>query len=573
MIALDLDNTIICYDDAFRAAAEETGCLPVDGITINKASVKASALAKGGNDLWTRLQGIAYASGIQKAKPFYGCQQFINRALDRNERLAIISHKTEYPAIGAKVNLRMAAINWLGSNGLSFGSRLPVIFCDSREEKVEHVRSFDCRALIDDLPDVFQTLGFPSSTSFILFDPAGEHEGWSASPRVKSWDEAADLLLPPPQMKPPLKHGGTSTVGSVLSADGAVPSSACKANSVQEEGSPFDAFSAAGALVKSLGHTLPVSVTPLPGGRNNQVWRVDCGHQSFLLKRYFWSEQDPRDRLGQEWAFLHYLRQIGCRQAPDPLVKDPAIRCALLEFIDGTDLEINDVTAKDVHAATDFFIQMNSQREKAASLPPVSEACFSLDAHIATMATRVGRLQEINPESDIHVAARDFVNKTIRPLWAKVENVIRSCSSLSRILTTEERCLSPSDFGFHNALRQADGCLRFLDFEYAGWDDPAKSIIDFCNQPDRLLPDDLADIFCERAIFAFPNPESLASRILLLEPLYQLKWACICLNNFLPGRTFTDPSHARSPEAQLARARLMAERAAERLDGEKGRKT
>ena len=197
MIALDLDNTIICYDDAFRTAAEETGCLPADGAALNKASVKAAALAKGGNDLWTRLQGIAYGSGIQKAKPFPGCARFINRALDLNEKLAIISHKTEYPASGAKVNLRVAAITWLGNNGLSFGSRLPVVFCDSREEKVGRVRSFACQALIDDLPDVFQTPGFPDSTRFILFDPTGEHEGWSASPRVTSWDEAADVLLPP----------------------------------------------------------------------------------------------------------------------------------------------------------------------------------------------------------------------------------------------------------------------------------------------------------------------------------------------------------------------------------------
>ena len=196
MIALDLDNTIICYDDAFRAAAEEADCLPANGIALNKASVKAAAFAKGGNDLWTRLQGGAYGSGIQKAKPFFGCKQFIYRALDRNEKLSIISHKTEYPAIGAKENLRVAAINWLGNNGLSFGSRLPVIFCDSREEKVERIRAFACRALIDDLPDVFRTPGFPLATRFILFDPACEHEGWSASPRVTSWVEAADVLLP-----------------------------------------------------------------------------------------------------------------------------------------------------------------------------------------------------------------------------------------------------------------------------------------------------------------------------------------------------------------------------------------
>jgi hypothetical protein len=195
MIALDLDNTIICYDDAFRAAAEEAGCLPADGAPFNKASVKASALAQGGNELWTRLQGIAYGSGIQKAKIFAGCAGFINRAFGCGEALAIVSHKTEYPAIGPKVNLRMAAMDWLEENGLSLGPRLPVIFCESREEKVERIRSLACRALIDDLPGVFQTAGFPPATVFVLFDPSGEHEGWSVSPRVASWDEAADALL------------------------------------------------------------------------------------------------------------------------------------------------------------------------------------------------------------------------------------------------------------------------------------------------------------------------------------------------------------------------------------------
>lgn len=350
-------------------------------------------------------------------------------------------------------------------------------------------------------------------------------------------------------------------MASVLSADGAAPSNARKVAPVQKVCSSFDAFSAAVALLASLGSPPPDAVAPLPGGRNNKVWRVECGRQSYLLKHYFWSEQDPRDRLGQEWAFLHYLWKIGCRQAPEPIIKDPGTRCALIEFIDGVPLEIHDITEPDVHAATDFFIQLNSQRGLAASLPPVSEACFSLDAHLSTMVARVERLQEINPESDIHAAVRDFVDQTIRPLWRTVEKRIRSGPGLSRLLTAEERCLSPSDFGFHNALRQSDGCLRFLDFEYAGWDDPAKTIIDFCNQPDRLLPADLAGIFRERAITAFPNPESLVSRSLLLEPLYQLKWACICLNNFLPGRTFTDPSPERSPEAQLARARTMAERA------------
>ena len=50
------------------------------------------------------------------------------------------------------------------------------------------------------------------------------------------------------------------------------------------------------------------------------------------------------------------------------------------------------------------------------------------------------------------------------------------------------RALSPSDFGLHNALRTKDGQLRFIDFEYFGWDDPVKLVSDTAIQPGSSLP-------------------------------------------------------------------------------------
>jgi len=326
----------------------------------------------------------------------------------------------------------------------------------------------------------------------------------------------------------------------------------------------FDPLRVASDLVKTLGYRCPVGVTPLPGGRNNQVWKVEGEGSRFLLKRYFWSQNDPRDRMGNEWAFLSYLRSIGCDDAPAPLAKSSAERSALLEYIEG--LPVQDVTVRDIESASDFFLRINEGRERAGSLPLVSEGCLSLKEHLEVVSGRVNRVEAITPDDPEHAVAVDFVKKAIIPLWHRIEKRIRSCADreLTRVLPTEERCLSPSDFGFHNALREADGRLRFLDFEYAGWDDPAKTIIDFCNQPDRILPDDLARAFRNRVVTAFPEPSSMLRRIDLLEPLYQLKWACICLNGFLPGRGFPDPRPDRSPVAHLDRARIMAGRASAR---------
>lgn len=316
--------------------------------------------------------------------------------------------------------------------------------------------------------------------------------------------------------------------------------------------------SIAAELLKSIGKIAPLRIASLPGGRNNRVWRVDCGSESFLLKNYFWSESDPRDRLGQEWAFLDFLQSIGSRKAPAPLAKDPSTRFALLEFIQGNPPQ--EIGETDILDAAHFFAEMNARRAFAKNLPPVSEACFSIQAHLETTAARIDRLQQIQSTSEDHEQAAIFIRDTLLPLWHDLRKRIEDIPDSARreFLPTAERCLSPSDFGFHNALRQSDGSLRYVDFEYAGRDDPAKTLIDFTNQPDRLLPENLAALFFEKTIHLFPNPDALHHRLALLTPLYQIKWACICLNAFFPGRP-TDPHRPLS--LQLSRARVSAIRA------------
>jgi hypothetical protein len=311
------------------------------------------------------------------------------------------------------------------------------------------------------------------------------------------------------------------------------------------------------SLLTQIGKTAPSTLIALAGGRNNRVWRIDCGSESFLLKNYFWSESDPRDRLGQEWAFLDFLQSICSRKAPAPLAKNPSTRFALMEFISGNPPQ--EIGETDILDAAQFFAEMNAQRAFAENLRPVSEACFSIQAHLETAAARIGRLQQIQSTSEEHEQALLFVRETLLPLWHELRKRIEVLPDSARreILPFSKRCLSPSDFGFHNAIRQSDGTLRYVDFEYAGWDDPAKTLIDFTNQPDRLLPENLAALFLEKTIPLFPNPDALLNRLTLLTPLYQIKWACICLNAFFPGRPL-DPT--RPLALQLSRSKIMTSR-------------
>ena len=66
------------------------------------------------------------------------------------------------------------------------------------------------------------------------------------------------------------------------------------------------------------------------------------------------------------------------------------------------------------------------------------------------------------------------------PKWELVKN---EDVFSDEILAVDKRCLSPSDFGFHNSILDDNGRYYFLDFEYSGWDDPAKMVSDFFLQP------------------------------------------------------------------------------------------
>ena len=105
--------------------------------------------------------------------------------------------------------------------------------------------------------------------------------------------------------------------------------------------------------------------------------------------------------------------------------------------------------------------------------------------------------------------------------------------SFSQEILKRERTLSPSDFGFHNALRRSDGTIVFLDFEYFGWDDPAKTISDFLLHPAQNLDPSLKDHFLKKMLNSFSKSPFLQERLSVFYPLYALKWCLILLNEFL----------------------------------------
>ncbi|MDX2073984.1 MAG: hypothetical protein SFX19_06440 [Alphaproteobacteria bacterium] len=183
-IGIDLDNTIIHYDNAFLVAARERNLLPADFTGTKQQLRDHIRTLPDGETQWQKLQGYVYGQGIAHAALYPGVKPFITQALGAGHTLFIASHKTEFGHYDeSKTNLRDAAIAFLEAEGMftlpGFG-REHISFHPTRAGKVEKIATLSLDWFIDDLVEVYKEPHFPAHVKKILFHtstttpPAGD---------------------------------------------------------------------------------------------------------------------------------------------------------------------------------------------------------------------------------------------------------------------------------------------------------------------------------------------------------------------------------------------------------------
>jgi hypothetical protein len=272
----------------------------------------------------------------------------------------------------------------------------------------------------------------------------------------------------------------------------------------------------------------------IAAGGNNRVYRLKHSGDDRILKVYFRSHVDTRDRLGAEQCFYNFVWEQGIRRTPEPFGWDVEFQLGLFSFVEGRKLRSEEVNDLAVDQALQFVTELNQARDntRAREMPVASEACFTIADHLKCVDARVSRLCNIQPISAIDRDALAFVSERLEPVWTRIRASISKSSETTSPLLHKDRCLSPSDFGFHNALMRNDGTLSFFDFEYAGWDDPAKLICDFFCQPQVPVNSRHWFRFVETISTCLLDP-MLPGRAELLLRAYRVKWCCILLNEFV----------------------------------------
>ena len=516
-IGIDLDNTIICYEKAFAAAASKLNLFSYTWSGKKNDLKKALLSRQEGQRLWQTVQGRVYGTGITDAELFPGVERFLRRCSYLGKEVFIVSHKTEFGHFDSSgVSLRESALSWLKDKqffGPTLGlDRGHVFFADTRSAKVAKIAELKLDIFIDDLQEVLEEPRFPEIKKILFGNSKNSFTGGTI---CGSWHEIEEKVLGSAQIKE-IALWFSDVCGIDVS-----------------------------------------QVNPVHGGGNNRVFRVVTQQKDeYALKLYPDLSIDPRPRLHAELLACSLTKNLDV--TPVMCAHDPCLNLAVFDWIDGTTPSVNH---ESIQQAVEFATRLREMHLSGDGLSPLaSEACLSIREGLDQIDKRISALKN-NP----HPALKRALEGTISPLRRRLEDWVGDQWPLDRQtveVPLSNQTLSPSDFGFHNAVEKSDGTLCFIDLEYFGRDDPVKLIADFLWHPGMELSDRQKIFWLDKMFQVFGEDIELKERFFTSWPVFGLRWALILLNEFREDgwKKRLDASHRNSAkledrkEEQLAKA-------------------
>ncbi len=264
-------------------------------------------------------------------------------------------------------------------------------------------------------------------------------------------------------------------------------------------------------------------ISEIVGGRNNQGFKIQTATAAFFLKKFAENDSSIR-KLENEFNFAQTLSTQGVTCIAKPISMSKTLLLSLHEFIAGS--KVQTVNLDEVRKALDFILLINKSFQQHNLSFFAAESPENLFGFYEIVKHRLSRFNGI----EITPLYRAELFDMLLGISSAAEQIVEDISD-EWFRPLDRNYLSPSDFGFHNAIR-TENELFFLDFEYAGLDSLWKLFCDFFCQPELPVPIDYAELFIQSELFAVLK--NRPSDVVKTFKLTQLKWCLIMLNEFLP---------------------------------------
>lgn len=487
LIGLDFDNTLARYDVLFTIEAQRLGLVSEEWQGSKQALKNKLHSIEDGDKHWQKVQGQVYGPRMHKAILFPGVSRFLLRCKLQGHTVFIVSHKTKYGHFDStKTLLRQAALDWMHNKGFFDEDKCAILeknvfFASTRQEKVEKINNLKVDVFVDDLEEIFAEKSFPNIKK-ILFSEKSENNYHDVI--CNSWSNIENSIL------------------------GEVTNKEIKylANSIYD-----------GSIV---------DIEKIDGRGNSRLYKLSTDKGDYIaLKDYPDLLNDARSRLVTEVGALKMVENFN--QTPRVVAFDELQNIALYEWIEGAHL--SNVNDKYILKALEFIGNIQNIKD-SESCELASEACLSAKGLFNQIDDRFKKLSSVDNQN-----LQIFLNTLFKPLWEQAKDWSERqwpSANISSNLPSDMQILSPSDFGFHNALLKGNK-LYFLDFEYFGKDDSVKLMSDFVWHPGMSMSNSQKNIWLKGASEIFKKDPDIHARFHAAWPIYGLRWALILLNEFL----------------------------------------
>jgi len=497
-LGIDLDNTLIDYESVFPAAANKLNIALPPSIQTKQQIREFLRLQADGEESWQRLQGAAYGKFVKDyAKLFPGVKRFFWRCVQNGNKVKVVSHKTEFGHMDKdKIPLRQVALEFLEKESLvskDNPSMCEVIFKNTCEDKISYIAENNFDWFIDDLPEVVSALAKLEKVKVIHFSQIVEPENKTGNNRIISLSD-------------------WQQIDALINGDWALAE--------------------INKLLKRILMEEAKEIEKNSSGGNSATYRLTMQDRRTLKLKVYPIDKN-HDRLASEYAATMYISKNHSNYVNKPLGRDDELGIGIYEWIEGT--AVTNINDNDINSCVKFLDALHSMREESQfdDFPLASAACLSGSDIERQINYRLNKFLDSNIDSN---ELELFLKNKLIPISRKIIdwsiNKWPEDTAFNIQIPRSQQILSPSDFGFHNSVRHADGTLAFLDFEYFGWDDPVKLISDFSFHPGMNLSNEQVAYWTKTSLELYGN--HLSQRLRVCRPLYGLIWCLILLNDFNP---------------------------------------
>jgi hypothetical protein len=191
LIGFDLDNTVFDYSPALDKLKTDRSELN-NIVQSSKEGLKNAVISNLGEDYWTELQGYLYTEYVKYVYVDPKFIELLKLVRLKGWRSTIISHKTIFPFIGPRSNMRESALATLKSFKIDSLLSDGIHFFSTKNEKISYINRIQPDFFIDDLPEVL--LALSRGIHCILFSSNKPNPGEMLT-CASSWEEVNQLII------------------------------------------------------------------------------------------------------------------------------------------------------------------------------------------------------------------------------------------------------------------------------------------------------------------------------------------------------------------------------------------